>query len=281
MTTSGTAQQTRIRDCERAGERGGAEAHRRVVGERADDRRDDGLGDSAARRRPREDDELERRGQPDQGQAEVGLRRFDPGDRPDRLHEHDRADRERRHACEHQSELASDPARPRARPRVRFGELGDLPESGRPPLPDPDRRDVRDVERDEQRAGGSAHTAVPRRGRGHDTEREREQRVPPNPGAERQRRDERADRQRHQTHCDVRSDDVAERDCRHLAQRRGDRGRELLGFGPGEQECERECADAEPARGRLEVLGEDLGAHDDERDPPGERREGEDRCHRR
>ena len=182
---------------------------------------------------------------------------------------------------EHESELASDPARPSARPRVRFGELGDLPEGGRPPLPDPDRRDVRDVERDEQRAGGAADASVPRNGRGHDTEREREQRVAPYLGPERQRRDERADRQRNQTHRDVRSNDVAERDCRHLAQRRGDRGRELLGLRPGEQERERECADAEPAGCCLEMLGEDLGAHDDERDPTGERREGEDRCHRR
>ena len=42
--------------------------------------------------------------------------------------------------------------------------------------------------------------------------------------------------------------------------------------------CER--ADTEAARSRFEMLGEDLGADDDERDTSGERRHREDRRHR-
>ena len=122
---------------------------------------------------------------------------------------------------------------------------------------------------------------VPHDDRGHDTEWQREQRVPTHPVSERQRRDERSNRQRDQAHRDVGADHVTERDGRHLAQRRRDRGRELLGLGTGQQQREGERADAEPPRGRFEVLGEDLRAHDDERDAPGERCNREHRRHRR
>ena len=257
------------------------EVHRRVVGKRPDDRRDNGLSDAAAGGRPRKDHELERRGEPDEGQAEVGLGRFDARDRANGLDEHDRSDRERRHAGEHQRELAPDPARSGACLRVNCGELGDFAEGGRLALPEPDRRDIRHVERDEQSAGGPADMTVPHHDRGHDAERQGEQRVPAHPASERQRRDEGSNGERDQAHRDVGPDDVAERDRRRLAKRRGDRRRELLGLGAGQQQGKCERADAEAARSRFEMLGEDLGADDDERDTAGERRHCEDRRHRR
>jgi hypothetical protein len=84
---------------------------------------------------------------------------------------------------------------------------------------------------------------------------------------ERERRDDRAPAERDQTHRDVPSDHVAERDARRVSKAFGDRGPYLLGFGTGEEDRKRECAHAEPRRRAREMFGEGLRSPHDSATP--------------
>jgi hypothetical protein len=131
----------------------------------------------------------------------------------------------------------------------------------------PDQRHVGGVQADQQRALAAAQVAVPDQHGCDHPDGQGEQGVAAHAGAERQRRQQGAQAEGDGAHGHVGADHIAIGDGGHAPQRSGHRGGQLLGFGAGQQQRQREGADPQPDRGVGQVLGEGLGAPHDGGDP--------------
>ena len=166
-----------------------------------------------------------------------------PVTRMTELNEEPPANRHRDDACEHEHEFAPDAPWRLAALGQFFTCLSDLPclaEHRRTALDDPDHRDVKDIEADQECALPVRDLSIPSdpcRGR---TYRQSEGCVAHHGPVEGKRCHDRPDAKRDKANCHIGPDGVSERDAGSALQGSSDHCGQLLRLGAGEQQRERE-----------------------------------------